>query len=322
MGTPLFECLPEIYEAMVDWPRRLEREGPFFREIFGQAGVRRVLDVACGTGHHAAMFHRWGLEVEGADLSQAMIQRAIALHGQPPGLRWTVRPFQDPTPNPGYFDAAVCIGNSLALAGDKQKATEAVRQMFRAVRPGGVVILQVLNLWALPEGPLCWQKCFLDRISGQTYLILKGVHRAAGKGFVDLLLVELAPQRQEPPADKDSPILSSNSPMPNQLLGEGRSDQPFDSRGFLPLTSTGPHVPEPVSQEETTLDLPKPLRWQTESEVFLGLSAEELEQMARQSGADRVVFYGGYQTEPYHHATSQDMIMAAWKKMLFSLGNF
>jgi len=316
MGTPLFECLPEIYEAMVDWPRRLEREGPFFREIFGQAGVRRVLDVACGTGHHAAMFHRWGLEVEGADLSQAMIQRAIALHGQPPGLRWTVRPFQDPTPNPGYFDAAVCIGNSLALAGDKQTAAEAVRQMFRAVRPGGVVLIQVLNFWALPEGPLCWQKCFLDRISGQTYLILKGVHRAAGKGFVDLLLVELETQRREPPADMDSPTLPVRSRGTDHPLCGGRSDQPFGSRGFLPPTSTGPRVPEAVSQEEAALDrcLPKPLRWQTESEVFLGFSAEELEQMARQSGADRVVFYGGYQSQPYHSATSQDMIMAAWRK--------
>ena len=55
-----------------------------------------MIDVACGTGHHAAMFHSWGLRVEGADLSAAMIDRARAKFGLPQGLQWTVRGFDQP----------------------------------------------------------------------------------------------------------------------------------------------------------------------------------------------------------------------------------
>ena len=72
----MFDDLADVYEAMIDWPKRLAHEEPFYRRLFERLGARSVLDVACGTGRHAAMFHSWGLRVEGADLSPAMIDRA------------------------------------------------------------------------------------------------------------------------------------------------------------------------------------------------------------------------------------------------------
>ena len=114
----MFDDLADIYEAMIDWPKRLAHEGPFYRRLFDRLGVASVVDVACGTGHHAAMFHDWGLRVEGADLSPAMIERARQTFGEPPGLRWVVRGFDEPIAPAEPFDAAVCVGNSLALAPD------------------------------------------------------------------------------------------------------------------------------------------------------------------------------------------------------------
>ena len=35
----------------------------------------------------------------------------------------------------------------------------AVQVMVAAVRKGGVVLLHMLNLWRLPDGPCHWQKC-------------------------------------------------------------------------------------------------------------------------------------------------------------------
>ncbi len=104
MNTNTFNQLTHIYEAMIDWPKRLAAEEPFYRDWFQQVGVKRVVDVACGTGHHAAMFHGWGLDVEGADLSPAMIQQARATFGEPPGLRWAVRGFDEPIPEAGAWD--------------------------------------------------------------------------------------------------------------------------------------------------------------------------------------------------------------------------
>ncbi len=188
--TNTFNQLADVYEAIVDWPKRLAAEEPFYRHWFQQAGVKRVVDVACGTGHHAAMFHGWGLDVEGADLSPAMIERARAAFGEPPGLRWAVRGFDEPIPAAGSWDAVVCVGNSLALAPDPATVRAAVAQMMEALRPGGVLLVQVLNLWRLPDGPCVWQKCHRARLPQGDALIIKGVHRCGEQGYVELAVAD------------------------------------------------------------------------------------------------------------------------------------
>lgn len=188
----LFRDLTGVYEALVDWPQRLAREEPFYRRVFATHQVRRVVDVACGTGHHAAMFQRYGLSVEGADFSPAMVERARRQHGESPDLRWVVRSFDQPIDAEEPFDAAICAGNSLALAADRSMVQRTLQQMFAAVRPGGVVVVHVLNLWRLPDGPCVWQKCQRTVLPQGEVLIVKGVHRSGGRGFVDLIVADPA----------------------------------------------------------------------------------------------------------------------------------
>ncbi|MGD0898212.1 MAG: class I SAM-dependent methyltransferase, partial [Thermoguttaceae bacterium] len=189
MPGEIFQHLTDIYEAMIDWPKRLSGEEPFYRRWFAEAGVKNVLDAACGTGRHAAMFHSWGLRVEGADLSPNMIDRARAAFGQSDGLRWTVRGFDEPAGPPDSFDAALCVGNSLALAPDAATARRALGRMFEAVRPGGLVVVQVLNFWRLEDGPCLWQKCLRTTLPQGDALLLKGVRRSGSRGFVDLVVM-------------------------------------------------------------------------------------------------------------------------------------
>lgn len=185
----IFDTHPELYDALVDWPRRLAREEAFYRQLFASIGAARVLDSACGTGHHAAMFHGWGLQVEGSDLSPGMIDYCRRTYGEPAGLSWVVRSFAEPVSAPGAFDVALCVGNSLALADDPATVDAAVRALMSAVRPGGAVVLHVLNLWRLPEGPTAWQKCRRVTLDGQTSLLLKGVHRSADRGHIDMISI-------------------------------------------------------------------------------------------------------------------------------------
>jgi len=77
------------------------------------------------------------------------------------------------------------------------------------VRDGGAIVVQVLNLWRLPDGPCVWQKC--RRVSpcgagvsparaagtaaqqgSNDALILKGVHRCGDRGYVDLIVTDLS----------------------------------------------------------------------------------------------------------------------------------
>jgi SAM-dependent methyltransferase len=201
MSKTTFDDLTGLYEAMIDWPKRLANEEPFYRHWLEKTGVRRAVDVACGTGHHAAMLHGWGVAVEGSDISPTMIERAKANFGADDRLRWIVRGFDQPINldawNNEPFDAAICMGNSLALAANLETVDLALQRMFAAVRPGGLVIVQVLNLWQYPDGPCDWQKCKLVKYEKQNddvendILILKGIHRNASLGFVEFLAASI-----------------------------------------------------------------------------------------------------------------------------------
>jgi 2-polyprenyl-3-methyl-5-hydroxy-6-metoxy-1,4-benzoquinol methylase len=78
-----YDGLGGDYDRMVQWQGRLEREELFFKRVFDDAGVVRVLDAACGTGMHAISFARRGLQSAGADLSPAMIARARETRARP-----------------------------------------------------------------------------------------------------------------------------------------------------------------------------------------------------------------------------------------------
>ncbi len=186
-----FDASVGLYESLVDWPRRLANEAPFFRRMFERHAVQRVLDVACGTGHHAAMFCKWGLEAEGADVSPKMLDRCRALHGEHETLRWRLRSYDLPSDPPGQFDAVLCIGNSLALVPDAAAAQRVIDAMMASLRPGGVCIVQVLNLWRIPEGPTLWQKVRHVREDHTRRVIAKGIHRVGSRGYVDLVDIRL-----------------------------------------------------------------------------------------------------------------------------------
>ncbi|MCK6456371.1 MAG: class I SAM-dependent methyltransferase [Phycisphaerae bacterium] len=194
--TSAFDALADRYDLLVDWPKRLANEAPFFRGLFELHGVKRVADVACGTGHHAAMFHSWGLFVEGSDISSAMIDRCRQLHGEADALRWTQRSFIDPPPAAEPFDAVVCLGNSLALAGEVEAAARAIVGMVRHVRCGGVGVVHVLNLYSLDTAGTVWQKVRRVHHRGRSIVLLKSIRREGSYGHVEILEVDLS---DEPP---------------------------------------------------------------------------------------------------------------------------
>lgn len=196
MSTQLFDTQADRYEQLVNWSRRLANEEPFYRRQFADHDVKRVLDAACGTGHHARMFHQWGLAVEGADASEAMIDRCRASGSAGDRLHFTTRPFTDPHPEPGSFDAVICVGNSLPLAGSVDAAGAAVANLVTAVRDGGLIVLHILNPGRIPEGPLMLQKT-LSLPGGGTDpggqgVLIKGVHRSGDVLYMEFIELSLA----------------------------------------------------------------------------------------------------------------------------------
>ena len=193
-----------------------------------------------------------------------------------------MRAFDEPITPTEPFDVAVCVGNSLALAPDMATVDRAIRQMLAAVRSGGAIVIHVLNLWHLPDGPCVWQKCLRAMLPG-------------GADIPVCLESSIPAGRQEClPHGKNQECLPHGENQVLILKGVHRCD----TRGYVELI-----VADPAGG--TIL--------QSESTPFLGLDASDLERLARHAGATTIAFHGGYHDQPYDRQESVDLLMVAEK---------
>jgi SAM-dependent methyltransferase len=114
--------------------------------LFEEYGVRRVLDAACGTGHHAIALAQEGYQVVGADLSAPMIEKAgenAAAHGV--DVEFTVAGLGEYAALGRTFDAAICLGNSLPHLLSETSVSEALADFAAVLRSGGLLVIQNRN---------------------------------------------------------------------------------------------------------------------------------------------------------------------------------
>jgi len=150
--TDFYDALAPMFDVMTDWDARLAAEGPFLKSVLDEAGARRVLDVACGSGGHALWLARQGYEVTGVDVSPVMIalaQQKAAADGL--GVPFVVSDLANLQAS-AVYDAVLCLGNSLPHLLTQDDLVAALRGMAGVLRPGGALVLQNLNY------DLRWQK--------------------------------------------------------------------------------------------------------------------------------------------------------------------
>jgi SAM-dependent methyltransferase len=153
--VPLYDALAADYDRFVDWKGRLAHELPFFVRLFQEHGVQRVLDSACGTGHHAIALARHGYAVVGADLSQAMVERARA-NAAAAGVdvAFAVAGLEELSTLGETFDAVLCLGNSLPHLLTADAVAGALADFAAVLQPGGLLVIQNRNfdrVWAERE---------------------------------------------------------------------------------------------------------------------------------------------------------------------------
>jgi SAM-dependent methyltransferase len=148
------EAKVAAYGEFVDWEKRLGREAPFFRRAFDEVEARSVIDVGAGTAMHAILFASWGMSVDAVDPDDSMLEQAevniaeraeqIATAGGEVRLRrggFGVLAHM----GLGPADALVCTGNALPHAEGITGLRSALADFAAVLRPGGVVVLHLLN---------------------------------------------------------------------------------------------------------------------------------------------------------------------------------
>jgi SAM-dependent methyltransferase len=127
-----------------DIHRQTRRDVDFIESNLKLGEGDRVLDLACGFGRHSIELTRRGHEVVGLDLSMPMLQKALNeaqrqslsikfLHGDMRELKFD-----------GIFSACFLWQTSFGYF-DEQTNFRVLRGIHRALRPGGEVLIDVLN---------------------------------------------------------------------------------------------------------------------------------------------------------------------------------
>ncbi len=123
---------------------QISRQVDFMQASLGVTKGTAVLDVGCGLGQHALEFARRGCLVVALDLALPMITRA-AEDAQQEGLRinFLHKDIRD-IGFEGTFDAVVCVGTTFGFFDDEQNR-EVLGRLANALKPGGRLLLEVVN---------------------------------------------------------------------------------------------------------------------------------------------------------------------------------
>ena len=152
---------PRYYEIAFDMNRKQEVD--FLVHCFGRyakGDVKRVLDIACGTGPHLIRLAQRGYRMSGLDLSPdnvAFLRERSAAKGLDVELlvadmtRFRLR---------RRVDAAICMQDSQGHLLTNEAILAHLRSVARAVRPGGLYVFDryMCSSWTDPARRWSWTR--------------------------------------------------------------------------------------------------------------------------------------------------------------------
>ncbi|MEW6458431.1 MAG: methyltransferase domain-containing protein [Bacillota bacterium] len=149
----LFDRVAEDYDAWYETPlgRKVDQleKGLFMRLATPRPG-ERVLDGGCGTGRLSLALAEKGLVVTGVDLSPRMLEVARNRTRSHANITLMQADVEN-LPFPSLSFDLVTAFTVLEFTGNPEAA---VRELWRLVKPGGRLVVGVLNSWS----PWAWQR--------------------------------------------------------------------------------------------------------------------------------------------------------------------
>jgi len=151
-------------------------EVDFLTGALGLAPDARVLDVPCGHGRHTAELAARGYRVTGVDLNEAPLEVARQRAPKAELVRGDMREL----PLDGPFDAVLNLWTSFGYFDEDAENEQALAEFARVAAPGGAVVIETINPFALyarfrphsweelPDGSFLLDDRELDPLTGRT----------------------------------------------------------------------------------------------------------------------------------------------------------
>jgi len=145
-------------------------------KFFKKNGVKRVLDLGCGSGRHVVYLAKHGFEVYGIDIAKSGIKIAknwLKKEGLKANLKvgdiYKKLPYKD-----NFFDAIISI--RVLYHGRIEWIRRCIKEMKRVLKPNGFIFVTIRKHVAKKKIPK--EKLYgIKLIAPRTYIILGGPER-------------------------------------------------------------------------------------------------------------------------------------------------
>lgn len=137
----MFSQSTDYYDLIYDEFKDYESEAANIAELIREHHPRAetVLDVACGTGSHAALLHqRWRYLVDGVDIEEGFLDIARRKH---PAGNFYCEDMSVLALNKSY-DVILCLFSSIGYLKTPERITTALKHFGNHLNNGGLVILE------------------------------------------------------------------------------------------------------------------------------------------------------------------------------------
>lgn len=139
------EAAVDLYTDRVKTDGLFEQEEKAVERFFTKSGGT-VLDVGCGVGRVSHRLDERGFEVTGIDVSEPLVERARSLF---PEIEFRVENVTDTDFPSESFDYAVFSFYGLDYVLPKRQRIEALKEIYRVLKPGGFLVFSTHNSWYL-----------------------------------------------------------------------------------------------------------------------------------------------------------------------------
>jgi len=157
----IFEVYAHEYDLITNAAQRESYHAKEVAAIVEKFKPTRVLDAGCATGLTTLLFARHGIEAVGLDKSKPILESARATRGPESRagkglpISFMAGSFEKlPAKLNGSFDLVVCLANSISGVGSLTNLRTSIKNFYKVLKPGGTLVLQMLNYVAVTEDHL------------------------------------------------------------------------------------------------------------------------------------------------------------------------
>jgi len=157
----IFEVYAHEYDFITNAAQRESYHAKEVAALIERFKPTRALDAGCASGLTTLLLARQGIEAVGLDRSKPILEVARRTRGPESKagkglpISFVAGSFEKlPAKMNQTFDLVVCLANSISGVGSLSNLRLSLKNFHNVLRPGGVLVLQMLNYTAVTENRL------------------------------------------------------------------------------------------------------------------------------------------------------------------------